>query len=201
MANKRSKTREGRPCFSQVWTPLLARLVTADLTGSEWAVLVALMRFQRVSDDGTVTLSRPASEIVEDTGLRPSTVRNVLYNLRRDGALIQTSKGHNGRCAVHVLSWRADGSPMEVGSSDSDPTSEVHQQVGSSDSDPTGKVGSSKTTSRVVKAMTPLDVRRKSKTHTSPSLVRGDADATIGGGSDVFGGYDLSALERHDPRP
>ncbi len=65
--------------FSRVWSTLPGALVDAGASAREWAVLVALMRFQ---NEGA-RLSRPVSAIAEECHIRPDVARRALSSLTR----------------------------------------------------------------------------------------------------------------------
>ena len=193
-----SMTKGGKPCFSQVWTPLVARLSGANITGAEWAVLVALMRFQTVSEDGTVTLSRPSSEIADETGLKGSTIYTKTYELRKHGVLRQVSKGHRGRTATHVLAWRADGSPLSKTTDSFNDAQSNKSGVASTTFNPTSANSFNESFNDGSKPIDVIDI--SAKTHPpSPLLVSSHDDAT--GGGEWNGLHGIGLLDRHDGRP
>lgn len=65
--------------FSRVWAPLLRAMTQAGCSGQEWAVMVALLRFQ---DDST-RLSMSVRQIAFLTGLDEDTVRHRIASLTK----------------------------------------------------------------------------------------------------------------------
>lgn len=207
MGKHKSMTKGGRPCFSQVWTPLVARLSGANITGAEWAVLVALMRFQTVSEDGTVTLSRPSSEIADETGLKVSTIHTKTYELRKHGVLSQVSKGHRGRTATHVLAWRTDGSPLSKTPDSLNDAQSNESEVASTTVNPTGADSfndsfneSFNDGSNPIDVVIDISAETNAKTDPpSPLLVSNHDDAS--GGGEWNGLHGIGLLDRRDDRP
>ena len=66
--------------YSRVWGPVVHAMVQSGASGQEWAVLVALLRWQR--DDSNV-LSMGVPTICKYTGLDEDTVRHRLASLLR----------------------------------------------------------------------------------------------------------------------
>ena len=66
--------------YSRVWGPVVHAMVQAGASGQEWAVLVALLRWQK---DGGSVLSMGVPTICKYTGLDEDTVRHRLASLLR----------------------------------------------------------------------------------------------------------------------
>lgn len=70
---------DGGAPFSRVWAPIVLAMVQAKCSGQEWAVLVALLRYQ----NDTPYLSMGTSQIARLTGLTESRVRTALVGLTK----------------------------------------------------------------------------------------------------------------------
>lgn len=108
-----AETAKGRreDSFTRVWSWMLAPLTEAKLNGTEWAVLVSLLRYQ----NGSGIVWRKSEDIAEECGLSPSAVRRALASMTNrktftnaDGetvpVLTRVSTGHRG----HVSEYRCN---------------------------------------------------------------------------------------------
>lgn len=104
------RAKKGEP-FSQVWATIPRAMHDAKVNGTEWAVMVCMLRYQ-VTKDGRVYLSRPAEVIAEEIGISAANVRKALAGLARkqfncDGTMLplltRIKKAHTSRSAVYVL--------------------------------------------------------------------------------------------------
>lgn len=75
--------------YSRVWGPVVHAMVQAGASGQEWAVLVALLRWQ--GHEGT-TLNMGVETICKYTGLDEDTVRHRLASLMKR---VYVSRGGN----------------------------------------------------------------------------------------------------------
>ena len=73
--------------FTMVWAPVVRAMVQSGATGREWAVLVALMRFQ--DKDRLGLLHMGARQISDLTGLSEDSVRQALMSLTRRRYLLR----------------------------------------------------------------------------------------------------------------
>lgn len=71
---------EESPSYSRVWGPIVHAMVQSGASGQEWAVLVALLRWQR---EGSNVLSMSVPTICKYTGLDEDTVRHRLSSLSK----------------------------------------------------------------------------------------------------------------------
>ena len=71
---------EESPSYSRVWAPIVHAMVQSGASGQEWAVLVALLRWQR---EGSNVLSMSVPTICKYTGLDEDTVRHRLSSLSK----------------------------------------------------------------------------------------------------------------------
>ena len=71
---------EESPSYSRVWGPIVHAMVQSGASGQEWAVLVALLRWQR---EGSNILSMSVPTICKYTGLDEDTVRHRLSSLSK----------------------------------------------------------------------------------------------------------------------
>ena len=71
---------EESPSYSRVWGPIVHAMVQSGASGQEWAVLVALLRWQRESSN---VLSMSVPTICKYTGLDEDTVRHRLSSLSK----------------------------------------------------------------------------------------------------------------------
>lgn len=73
--------------FTMVWAPVAKAMVQSGATGREWAVLVALMRFQ--DRDRLGLLHMGTHQISDLTGLSEDSVRQALMSLTRRRYLLR----------------------------------------------------------------------------------------------------------------
>ncbi|MBP3883486.1 MAG: hypothetical protein J6D54_00920 [Olsenella sp.] len=73
--------------FTMVWAPVVRAMVQSGATGREWAVLMALMRFQ--DRDRLGLLHMGTHQISELTGLSEESVRQALIGLTRRRYLLK----------------------------------------------------------------------------------------------------------------
>ena len=73
--------------FTMVWAPVVRAMVQSGATGREWAVLVALMRFQ--DRDRLGLLHMGTRQISDLTGLSEDSVRQALMSLTRRRYLLR----------------------------------------------------------------------------------------------------------------
>ena len=73
--------------FTMVWAPVVKAMVQSGATGREWAVLVALMRFQ--DRDRLGLLHMGTHQISELTGLSEDSVRQALMSLTKRRYLLR----------------------------------------------------------------------------------------------------------------
>ena len=73
--------------FTMVWAPVVKAMVQSGATGREWAVLVALMRFQ--DRDRLGLLHMGTRQISDLTGLSEDSVRQALMGLTRRRYLLR----------------------------------------------------------------------------------------------------------------
>ena len=73
--------------FTMVWAPVVKAMVQSGATGREWAVLVALMRFQ--DRDRLGLLHMGTRQISELTELSEDSVRQALMSLTRRRYLLR----------------------------------------------------------------------------------------------------------------
>ena len=98
---------DGRPRnFTMVWAPVVRAMVQSGATGREWAVLVALMRFQ--DRDRLGLLHMGTRQISELTGLSEDSVRQALMSLTRRRYLLRD--GHE-MPILRIIERAARGRP------------------------------------------------------------------------------------------
>ena len=73
--------------FTMVWAPVVRAMVQSGATGREWAVLVALMRFQYRHPVGLLHMG--THQISELTGLSEDSVRQALSSLTKRSYLLR----------------------------------------------------------------------------------------------------------------
>ena len=92
--------------FTMVWAPVVRAMVQSGATGREWAVLVALMRFQ--DGDRLGLLHMGTHQISELTGLSEESVRQALMGLTRRRYLLKD--GHE-MPILRIIERAARGRP------------------------------------------------------------------------------------------
>ena len=92
--------------FTMVWAPVVKAMVQSGATGREWAVLVALMRFQ--DRDRLGLLHMGTHQISELTGLSEESVRQALMGLTRRRYLLKD--GHE-MPILRIIERAARGRP------------------------------------------------------------------------------------------
>ena len=92
--------------FTMVWAPVVRAMVQSGATGREWAVLVALMRFQ--DRDRLGLLHMGTHQISELTGLSEDSVRQALMSLTRRRYLLKD--GHE-MPIIRIIERAARGRP------------------------------------------------------------------------------------------
>ena len=98
---------DGRPRnFTMVWEPVVKAMVQSGATGREWAVLVALMRFQERNPLGLLHMGM--RQISELTGLSEDSVRQALSSLTRRRYLLRD--GHE-MPVLRIFEHAARGRP------------------------------------------------------------------------------------------
>lgn len=87
--------------FSRVGADTNRAALECGAMTTKAAVLVALLRWQRVSESGDVYVSRPRHVVAEELGITERAVSEAVRGLVRCGALAVESKGHNGRASTY----------------------------------------------------------------------------------------------------
>lgn len=105
--------------FTRVTEAMLRECARAKLSGTRERVLIALLRFIKLSPDGEYLVSRPAAEIAELLGVSEGNVRRACCELCDPAkccgkALLRSvSPGRAGSVAVYALDFDWPGNDLQ----------------------------------------------------------------------------------------
>ena len=101
-APSKGEVRRAGP-YSRVYEPWREEWARMGLSGTQYAVMLALCQWLEFDGEGRAYAYRPRKELSDELRISCETIKQAVQALKRKGALKQKSTAHRGRAAAYWI--------------------------------------------------------------------------------------------------